>query len=68
MTSPKLDALVERVRQLAESGDYAGFNAVLGALRNEFDWAELDVAKRAPEFRRDVADICHEAWQRKHAR
>ena len=68
MTSRDKDALVARIRQLAESGDYAGFNAVIGALKDELSHMEVDLIKRDVELRCDISDTCHSAWQRKHAR
>jgi hypothetical protein len=63
-------ALARRIQQLAESGDYEGFNAIIGTLikENEFDTAAMDAVKADGEFRNRVTDICHEAWGRKHAR
>lgn len=61
-------ALARRIQQLAESGDYEGFNALVGWLigKNEFDAAAIDVIKRDSEFRNRIIDICREAWDRKH--
>jgi hypothetical protein len=60
--------LARRVQQLAESGDYEGFNAIVGALirENEFDATTIDVIKRDIEFRKKITEICREAWERKH--
>ena len=61
--------LARRIQQLAESGDYAGFNAIVGTLKksNEFDATAIDVIARDVEFRNRITDLCHEAWERKHA-
>ena len=61
-------ALARRIEDLAESGDYQGFNAITGALikEQEFDPAALDGIKRDAEFRNRITDICHDAWARKH--
>lgn len=60
-------ALARLIQELAESGDYEGFNAILGAITKEqqVDAPTLDVIKRDPEFRRQITDVCHEAWTRK---
>lgn len=60
-------ALARRVQQLAESGDYEGFNAILGVLtrEKEFDATGIDVIKRDAEFRNRITDVCQEAWARK---
>ena len=61
-------ALARRMQQLAESGDYEGFNAIVGALlrEKEFDATEIDIIKRDAEFRNRITDICREARDRKH--
>ena len=61
-------ALARRMQELAESGDYEGFNAIVGALirEKEFDATEIDIIKRDAEFRNRVTDICREARDRKH--
>ena len=63
-------ALARRVQHLAESGDYEGFNAIIGALLKDkgFDDTALDVVKRDGPFRNRITDICREAWERKHPR
>lgn len=60
--------LARRMQQLAESGDYEGFNAIVGAIAkgNEFDATAIDVARRDVQFRNKITDLCHEAWERKH--
>ena len=62
--------LARRMQQLAESGDYEGFNAIVGALakEKEFDATEIDTIKRDAEFRNRITDICREAWAREHPR
>ena len=62
--------LAHRIQELAESGDYAGFNAIVGALMQgeESDATAIDIIKRDPEFKHRITDICHEAWERKHVR
>jgi hypothetical protein len=62
-------ALARRLQQLAESGDYEGFNAVVGALitQKELDETALDVVRRDAEFRNKITDACQEAWARKHS-
>jgi hypothetical protein len=54
---------------LAESGDYEGFNAIVGVLMKENDFAAtaIDVLRRDPELKHRITDICREAWQRKQA-
>ena len=61
-------ALARRMQELAESGDYEGFNAIVGALirEKEFDATEIDIIKRDAEFRNRVTDICREARDRQH--
>jgi hypothetical protein len=61
--------VARRIQQLAESGDYEGFNAIVGALikDKEFDETELDVVRRDNDFRNKITDISQEAWVRKHA-
>ena len=58
------------MQELAEFGDYEGFNAIVGApiKENEFDAIEIDIINRDAEFRNRVTDICREAWARKHPR
>ena len=62
-------ALARRIQQLAESGEYEGFNAIIGWLikESEFDATAIDVTKRDAEFRNRITEICQEAWARKHA-
>ncbi len=62
-------ALARQIQHLAESGDYEGFNAVIGALmrESEFDAVSIDVIKRDAEFRSRITDICSAAWERKQA-
>ena len=61
-------ALARRIQQLAESGDYEGFNAILGSLDEELDATSVEIIKRDPEFKHRITDLCHEAWQLKHGR
>lgn len=60
-------ALARDIRRLAESGDFEGFNAVVGAIerQNTFDAVAIDVVKRDAEFRDRITDTCRDAWQRK---
>ena len=60
--------LARRIQHLAESGDYEGFNAIVGSLtrETEVDATALDVLKRDPEFRNRITDLCYDAWARKH--
>ena len=62
-------ALARQIQHLAESGDYEGFNAVVGGLmrESEFDAVAIDVIKRDTEFRSRITDICSAAWERKRA-
>jgi hypothetical protein len=62
-------ALARQIQHLAESGDYEGFNAVIGGLmrKSEFDAVAIDVIKRDTEFRSRITDICSAAWERKQA-
>ena len=60
--------LARRIQQLAESGNYEGFNAILGSLDDELDAKSIEVLKSDPEFKHRITDLCHEAWQRKHGR
>ena len=62
--------LARRIQRIAESGDYEGFNAIIGALirDREFDVTAIDVVKRDVEFRNRITDLCHEACERKHPR
>jgi hypothetical protein len=68
MTSRNTSTLVARIQQLAESGDYEGFNAIVGALTDDFDASEIDMIKRDAVFRNRITDVCYEAWHRKHSR
>ena len=61
-------ALARRIRELAESGDYEGFNAIIGSLSGELDASSIEVIKSDPEFKHRITDVCREAWERKHAR
>jgi hypothetical protein len=62
-------ALARQIQHLAESGDYEGFNAVIGALIGEkdFDAQSINAIKPDGEFRNRITDICQQAWARKHA-
>lgn len=60
-------ALARRIQQLAESGDYEGFNAILGSLDDEIDATSIEIIKSDPEFKHRITDMCREAWERKHA-
>jgi hypothetical protein len=62
-------AFARRIQQLAESGEYEGFNAIVGWLVREERAGEIEIAviKRDAEFRNRITDLCHEAWERKHA-
>lgn len=60
-------ALAHRIQQLAESGDYEGFNAILGNLNDEFDVRGIEIIKSDPEFKHRITDLCRAAWDRKHA-
>jgi hypothetical protein len=60
--------LARRIQQLAESGDYEGFNAIVGSLNGEPDAVGMDIIKRDPEFKHRITEMCHNAWERKHAR
>jgi hypothetical protein len=61
--------LARRIQQLADSGEYEGFNAIVGWLVKEKEADELEIAviKRDVEFRNRITDLCHEAWERRHA-
>jgi hypothetical protein len=59
--------LARRIQQLAESGDYEGFNAILGSLDDELDARGIEIVKRDVKFKRRITDICRDAWDRKHA-
>ena len=58
--------LIRRIEELACSGDYEGFNAIVGALAGSFDDTAIDVIKRDAGFRHQVTEACQTAWQRKH--
>lgn len=60
-------ALARRIQQLAESGDYEGFNAILGTLDDQVDAQSIEIIKSDPEFKHRITDLCREAWDRKHA-
>jgi hypothetical protein len=60
--------LARQILQLAESGDYEGFNAIVGSLDDAFDVTGIEVIKRDSEFKHRVTDVCREAWERKHAK
>ena len=60
-------ALARRIQQLAESGDYEGFNAILGTLDDQVDAQSIEIIKSDPEFKQRITDLCREAWDRKHA-
>ena len=60
-------ALARRIQQLAESGDYEGFNAIMGSLVDELDATSIEIIKRDPGFKHRITDLCREAWDRKHA-
>ena len=69
MTERDQPTLARRIQQLAESGDYEGFNAIIGAItrEQELDAATIEVVQRDAEFKRRVTETCHDAWARKHA-
>ena len=60
-------ALARRIQQLAESGDYEGFNAILGSLDDDIDARSVEIIKSDPEFKHRITDVCRDAWDRKHA-
>ena len=60
-------ALARRIQQLAESGDYEGFNAILGTLDGQVDAQSIEIIKSDPEFKHRITDLCREAWERKRA-
>lgn len=66
MVDRDLPALARQIQHLAESGDYEGFNAIVGALQGGYDAVAIDALKRDAEFRNRITDICREAWERKH--
>jgi hypothetical protein len=59
--------LAHRIQQLAESGDYEGFNAIVGSLDEEVDARSIEIIKSDPEFKHRITDLCRAAWDRKHA-
>jgi hypothetical protein len=67
MTNRDKPPLVARIEELAESGDYEGLNAVLGALSGEFDAAQLEAVKQDVVFRHRIIDLCYESWRRKRS-
>lgn len=58
--------LARRIQELAESGDYEGFNAILGSL-DDVDARSVEIIKSDPEFKHRITDLCREAWDRKHS-
>jgi hypothetical protein len=62
-------ALAREIQRLAESGDFEGFNAVIGEIerKSTFDAVAIDFVKRDPEFRNRITDTCREAWRRKQS-
>ena len=61
-------ALARRIEQLAKSGDFEGFNAILGSLDDELNATSIEIIKRDPGFKHRITEVCREAWERKHAR
>jgi hypothetical protein len=63
-------AVARRIQNLAESGDYEGFNAIAGTLvrEHEFEITAIDVVRRDADFRNRVTDLCRESWERKHTK
>ena len=59
-------ALARQIQELAQSGDYEGFNAIVGALTNDHEVLGVDIIRRDAEFKHRITDICREAWDRKH--
>lgn len=60
--------LARRIQELAESGNYEGFNAIVGTLHGESDALGIEMIKRDAEFRHRITELCHDAYARKHAR
>ena len=63
-------AVARRIQQLAESGEYEGFNAIIGALTREKEFTSvlIELITRDADFKREITDLCHEMWERKHPR
>jgi hypothetical protein len=40
----------------------------VGSLNGEPDAVGMDIIKRDPEFKHRITEMCHNAWERKHAR
>jgi hypothetical protein len=59
---------MRHIQRLADSGDFEGFNAVIGALSDAYDATAIAVITRDAEFRFMVTERCQEAWTRKHAK
>jgi hypothetical protein len=67
MTNRDNSPLVARIEQLAQTGDYEGFNAILGALLGEFDADRLEAVRQDVVFKHRITDLCYEAWRRKQS-
>jgi hypothetical protein len=61
-------AIARRAQELAESGEFEGFNALGGMLTDEFGAVAVDVLRRDLELKRVITDRCQQAWERKHSK
>jgi hypothetical protein len=68
VTDRAVDALARRIQELADSGDFEGFNAIVGSLTKsgELDAQALAAFQRNGELKRQITDRCQDAWNKKH--
>ena len=61
-------AIRTRAQDLAESGEYEGFNVLSATLDTEFGAVAVDVVRRDTPFRDALTDTCQAAWARRRSR
>jgi hypothetical protein len=66
MGDSEREDIARRAQELANSGDFEGFNALSSVLENEYSARAVDPLRRDQEFRRSITERCQVAWTRKH--
>jgi hypothetical protein len=59
-------SIAQRAQELASSGEFEGFNALIATLTQEFGALEVERLRRDAVVRRAITDLCRAAWERKH--
>ncbi len=60
----QLSLVATRAQQLASSGVFEGFNALVPTLEREFGEVDVDRLRRDATVRNAITDVCQEAWRR----